>query len=272
MSFTQFPRRRSSLLLDYYLNNSSKIMIENLEIIDLDDDNTADETMMSNDNEVGNSTCKVDSDYMHESKMLIKKNVAVLMVMACSFTLVLMLVVSVFEPENNFMTATSIWSYDMAASLVPPPKGIERLCESRFISTLSGYQICEELCQDAFCCSLDSEQNESCLEENPNICAQYQPCFPIFEKSLSDEAPNPNDLSNLEDICSPENIMTESGEAKCLDACAPASCCFEEITESSNCLNEEMRLWCEEFSYCDVIFRKEYKTGSREESRKPLET
>jgi hypothetical protein len=270
-SFTHFPRRRSSLLgTGNYINDSSKIVIENLEIIDLGDDDCTAETMMTNNNEIGSNSIQVDC--IHESKILIKKDIAVVAVLACCFTLVLMLVVSVFEPENNYMTATSIRSYDMAASLVPPPNHIERLCESRFISTFSGYSICEEICQDAFCCSLDSTENESCLEENPNLCAQYEPCFLIFEKSFNDEAaPNPKDLSNLEDVCSPENMLTESGEVKCLDACTPASCCFEEIMDSSNCLGDEMKLWCGEFSYCDVIFRKEYETGSSEESRKPLE-
>lgn len=227
-------------------SESGKFIIENIDIIELDE----------------HCTTKYDTDDLastvnalsikYESVLQFR----ILTVIASAFfiSLFLLIAITAFQTDSDIFSATNI-SSNSGIIILPPPKDLNKFCEIRFISTSSGYSICEELCKEAECCSLDSQVEGNCFDENRNVCNRYNKhCSPIFEEKLEEKV----DLTSLENICSSENLSTESGKAMCFDACSPASCCFEDVTESSSCRNDEMKLWCEVFSECEVIFGEEF--------------
>ena len=149
--------------------------------------------------------------------------------------------------------------------LSSPTKGITQLCDSRFIASGNGFEICENACKIAKCCFLTNEglKNQSCInEEHKNItCALYvKPCSPIFNTTDEDRKKDSNEFSakqdngnvfSLENLCSLENLKDESSKKICFEACSPARCCF--LSENS-CETNYTATWCKMFSQCAKIF------------------
>jgi len=202
---------------------------------------------------IDNSNCEIlDEDAVVENESsLLERNTIIAIVVVCCLSMVLMVVIIIIKPDDHFDLSQS------NTFLTPPPKDINRFCETQFISTFSGFSLCEQMCQAADCCLLDNQVTGSCKDQNPDACAQYyQLCKPIFENnsfSLDFDRDDIIDMSNLDNICSSASLSTESGRAMCFDACRPALCCFESNTNALSCLSNQTKSWCDMFSKCEII-------------------
>lgn len=153
-------------------------------------------------------------------------------------------------------------------SSLTPPMNVARLCDSRFISTsYDGFTLCKNACMVAKCCSFtdDSLEDETCInDENNNITCgwYYEPCKPIFNSAMEgseiiantmiNDSDEKDSMSNLENICSEENMIEESNRDLCFEACLPARCCFMNIDTCAT--NDDVETWCKMFSQCVEVF------------------
>lgn len=135
-----------------------------------------------------------------------------------------------------------VWGDAKQVVSVPnAPDELPEVCS--FGSDLSDFKLCDDLCYMAKCCS---EDIEACEVVNSAACDAYElPCALSWGTSVTiPEAP-----SDIENVCTEENVLTVEGNERCQVMCESSECCSE---NASICkvLNP---VACSRYKVCSVL-------------------
>merc|ERR1719436_1442210 len=143
--------RRDSFPLEFYIEiekDDEKFIMRNDDLEILDDLNGS--SMKKEHIKVIRNDDLEILDGVINSSYIKKKQKIPVVVLCCLAMILLVVISSISSPDDG-----KIWR-DSIKFLTPPPMKIERFCEIDFITTPYGYSLCENICEVAKCCTLNS--------------------------------------------------------------------------------------------------------------------
>lgn len=155
----------------------------------------------------------------------------------------------ILEEDDDF----SGYDKSNAVEVPPAPSKLLDICSNSAISSIAGFQKCNEICMQAECCSAN-EYSENCLSANPNTCPTYAPCSILGTLFTNDGDSSPD---SVDEQCSRENMAQPKGIQQCHQACAPAMCCFAGKDGLGGHKCDPNSLYCKKYSICEQL---KYKT------------
>ena len=146
--------------------------------------------------------------------------------------------------------------------LTAPPADLPGLCTEivNFLGadvvTADDLAECQAACAPAACCDIPAQFDASCLRNNEDVCLQYHTqCYVLsmvkgagLEAGLHAGSLNvtvPDAPTNLTDVCSTNNLVTNTGVHDCAALCLPYECCYE--SNVASCLDQPT---CAQYGPC----------------------
>jgi len=127
------------------------------------------------------------------------------------------------------------------------PSNLDELCNP--LSSQYSANACQEICTDASCCDVTSEDN--CLEESFISCLSYAPCgfLIIQDNAVNAEVEPPN--AGFREKCSYQNMLEGINRGECEELCVESQCCHD-LDATKNCFADEP-FTCLQYSSCVLL-------------------
>lgn len=138
--------------------------------------------------------------------------------------------------------------------LKDPPEELTAFCSMESIASVSGFDMCEELCESAVCCRLPETDDYSCKHDNSLVCKRYDAdCSNLDTARDEDQILGiPVAPQNLSDLCAADPLLRRDTKAEqCIAFCSQAHCCYRNI-RGQNCTHQHQHL-CQGYAPCSIL-------------------